>query len=551
MPYGDEYSRLRNQGLGSFSNPYEQDKELPKDKEGFGFAGTGTRSLFNRYSIFFLNDGPVNAEEGTPSGSRMNYFDEPGLWKGESYNPQTGIENLSTGYIIQKCSDGNHNGMDYEWSDFLYAKHHERISNNYMVTLRRFGNPVNDNLFSKLQCATPDIARAVGYIDGENNKLEELMKFSVGFNWADKESQVQELQATGWGTENNLTGGKWNKWTGRAIAAFNNEGDALRKNDSQIESFDPFSNKNNLVFGPLDVIKNMMVREKGLNFSQDITLTFEYDMRSFDAVDTKVAFLDLISHLLILTYNRGEFWGGDYRYTGSLQRRSLVGDDALNQLAAGNFEGFLNSAFSTISGKFNNLTNGLGFSLEGLANFGKNALGNFGNMLIAGGLNSIGRPEMQSLEALLTGEPTGQWHLTIGNPFNPTMMIGNLILESTDFEFMGPMSYNDFPSKLKVTCTLKHGRPRDRSDVMSMLAPQVGRMYYTEPPNSTLYAMNNSSSTRLNYKGNVANKAKKEVQDKFDARLLSDLKDVQSRFPNHTNGSRGEEKITWAAQWTT
>lgn len=551
MPYANEYERLRAQGLGSFSNPYEQEKEIPKDKEGFGLAGTGTRSLFNRYSIFFLNDGPVDAEEGTPSGSRMSYFDEPGLWKGESYNQQTGIENLSTGYIIQKCSDGSHNGMDYEWSDFLYAKHHERISNNYMITLRRFGNPVGDNLFSKLQCATPDISRAVGYIDGENNKLEELMKFSVGFNWTTKESQVQELQATGFGTENNLTGGKWNKWAGRAISAFNNEGDGLRKNNSQIESFDPFSNKNNLVFGPLDVIKEMIVREKGLTFSQDITLTFEYEIRSHDSVDTKVAFLDLISHLLILTYNRGEFWGGDYRYVGSLQRRSLVGDDALNQLGAGNFQGFLNSAFSTISDKFDNLTNGLGFSLQGLNNFGKNAAGNFSNMLIAGGLNSIGRPEMQSLEALLTGEPTGQWHLTIGNPFNPTMMIGNLILESTDWEFMGPMTYNDFPSKLKITCNLKHGRPRDRSDVMSMLAPQVGRMYYTEPPNSTLYAMNNSSSTKLNYQGNVANKSKKEIQDKFDARLLSDLKDVQSRFPNHTQGSRGEEKITWAAQWTT
>ena len=122
MPYSNEYKKLREQGIGSISNPYEQEKELPKSPEGVGLAGTGTRSIFNRYSIFFLNDGPVQGEEGTPNGSRMNYFDEPGLWKGESYDPQTGIENLSTANIIAKCSDGTHNGMDYAWSDFLYGK---------------------------------------------------------------------------------------------------------------------------------------------------------------------------------------------------------------------------------------------------------------------------------------------------------------------------------------------------------------------------------------------------------------------------------------------
>lgn len=551
MPYGNEYEHLQNNGFASVSNPYTIEKELPKDPQGDGLAGSGTRSLFNRYSIFFLNNGPTNGEEGTPSGSHMSYFDKPGLWKGTNFNIQTGLENLSCANIIAKTSDGNHNGVDYEWSDFIYCKHYDIIPNNYMITLRRFGSPVGDNLYSKLQCPTPDIARAVGWIDGENNKLEDLMKFTVGFNWATKESSVQELKGTGWGRESNLLSGKWNTWSGRFISAVNNEGESLRASDDQIETFDPFSNKNNLIFGPLDVIKEMLVREKGLTFAQDIKLVFEYELKSYDGVDPKVAFLDLLSHLLILTYNRGEFWGGDHRFIGGARRKSLVGNDALNQLQSGNFQGFLESAFSSISGKFNNMTGGLGLSLEGLQNFGKNMMGNFGNMIIAGGLNAIGRPEMQSLEALLTGEPTGQWHLTIGNPLNPMMVIGNLCLETSDIEILGPLSYNDFPSKIRVTCNLKHGRPRDRSDVMSMFAPQVGRMYYTEPPNSTLYAMNNSSATRLNYKGNVAEKSKQEVLNKFDNQLLTDLKDVQSRFPNHTKGGKSEEKITWAAQWTT
>ena len=46
--------------------------------------------------------------------------------------------------------------------------------------------------------------------------------------------------------------------------------------------------------------------------------------------------------------------------------------------------------------------------------------------------NLIGGPLMkmfntpgggQAAQSLLTGDPTGQWHLTVGNPLNPIMVI--------------------------------------------------------------------------------------------------------------------------------
>jgi hypothetical protein len=36
-------------------------------------------------------------------------------------------------------------------------------------------------------------------------------------------------------------------------------------------------------------------------------------------------------------------------------------------------------------------------------------------------------PSIEGMRALLTGEPVGNWHLTVGNPLNPMMVIGNLI----------------------------------------------------------------------------------------------------------------------------
>lgn len=547
----DNYEKLLKNGLNSISDFYRKDADIPKQPDDEKFQATGKRSIFNRYAIFFMNDGPSNAENGVPSGTTMNYFDAAGNWKKESFNPDLGVDNLSTANIIKTCSDGKHNGLEYDWSDFLYTKNNNKIPNNHLITLRRFGSPVGDNLYSKIVCPTPDIARAVAWIDGENNKIEELLKFTVGYNWEEKQSSVQVLESTGYGTENNLLSGKAAAWSGRFISAFNNEGEVLRRTDSQVESFDPFQNKENLTFGPLNVIDKMTVKKTGLNFQQDLKVVFEYELKSYDGIDSKIAYLDLLSNLLILSYSRGEFWGGDTRYTGMIRKRSLLGDDALGHLQAGNFSGFLSAGFSNISQKFNNLTNGLGFSLEGLANFGKNMLGNLGNMAIGSALTNIGRPQLQAMQALLTGEPTGEWHLMVGNPLNPMVSIGNLCLEASDFEFSGPLSYNDFPTKLKVTCTLKHGRPRDRSDVTSMFAPHVGRTYYTDPPNSKYYAMNNSSNKSLNYKGDVQNKAKADVERQFNERILTDLSDVKNRFPNHIKGNDTEEKVNWAAQWTT
>lgn len=546
----DNYEYLRDSGLTSISENYRKEIPLPKNKEGDGLTGKGARSIFNRYCIFFLNQGPTS-EEGVPSGTIMNYFDTPGNWKNQSFDTTTGIENISTSNIIRRCSDGAHNGMDYEWGDFLYAKNNGKIPNNHLITLRRFGSPVGDNLYSKVACPTPDIARAVTWIDGETNKLEDILKFTVGYTYEVKTSSVQELQATGWGRESNLLGGKAGNWSGRFISAVNNEGESLRRTDAQVETFDPFTNKANLTFGNLNVIDKMNIRQKGLNYTQDIKLEFEYEIKSYDGIDTKVAFIDLISHLLILTYSRGEFWGGDHRYFGGARRKSLVGDDALEKLQAGDFSGFLSSAFGNISKKFNNLAGGQGFSFEGAKNFAKNMLGNFGNMLIGGGLDKIGRPEMQALEALLTGEPTGEWHLMVGNPFNPIISVGNLCLESADFNFEGPLGYNDFPTKLKIIVNLKHGRPKDRSDVMGMFAPQVGRTYYTDPPQSTVYAMNNGSNKSLVYKAGAARKASDKLSREFNQKLLNDLPDVQFRFPNHVKGGKSEEKVNWAAQWTT
>jgi hypothetical protein len=85
---------------------------------------------------------------------------------------------------------------------------------------------------------------------------------------------------------------------------------------------------------------------------------------------------------------------------------------------------------------------------------------------------------LEGTKAELTGAPTGEWHLQVGNPFAPMMMIGNIWCTSADFEFNDELSIDDFPTELKVSCNLKHGRERDASDIQSIFNGGGGRIYY-------------------------------------------------------------------------
>jgi hypothetical protein len=102
-----------------------------------------------------------------------------------------------------------------------------------------------------------------------------------------------------------------------------------------------------------------------------------------------------------------------------------------------------------------------------------NALGS----VLGGFLNKLGRPQVQALNSLLSPDPTGLWHLTIGNPRNPIMSIGNLCLKNTEITHYGPMGIDDFPTKIKVKVTLMPGKDRDLVGLEQMYKFGESRIY--------------------------------------------------------------------------
>lgn len=441
-------------------------------------------SLFNHWSLMNYVGGPLE------SFSDYTHYNSPlNTTLSDAYRNPTAT------YIINQIKEKNNPGYTYSFADFALAKHYGQISNNYMVTLRRFPMPVEDNIINPkiigpsgdmINNAMADLARAVTWMsDATENKLSDILKFDVSTTWEEVKSGIQEIGAN---QDDSKVGGmiKGNSFASAAIGAANGMNAVETRN-----ARDGFDNTKgtypNHVFGPINVIDKVMVRQAGLNFTGDMELSFHYSLRQLEGVSPKVAFLDLFANLLVLTYNNGNFWGGSSRYVGGSGAFNKPFGD-FEKLKSGDFAGFLGSVGGDILGTAADTINDIKNNGLSGSKLGKN--------LIGGGLmDMFGTPQgSEALNAFLTGDPTGQYHVTIGNPLNPIAVVGNLYCDKADFQFGGELSYEGFPTELTVKVSLKPARPRDKADIERMFNGGKERMYLTPENGVDTNANTNNSA---------------------------------------------------------
>jgi hypothetical protein len=435
-------------------------------------------SIINKWSLVSYKGKILDSK---PSGDKAIWGAGKELYTKPLYNAESDELNPTAAVIIRKCRENTGVGYQYNSGDFAYCTYYGKIPNNYMLTLRRFPTPAEDDIINAtalddkgnvLKKEQADVARAITWMsEVTENKLSEILKFNVGFNWEDLESEVQTI------TPNEPNRG--------SVGSFINSSPFLSNVENTMKGISPGQTANteahgsgwdpmketypNKAYGPYNVIKNVRVRKEGLTFEQEIKLVFHYDLRSIGKVDPKLAMLDIMANMLVLTYNNAPFWGGATRYTSSgTVKQPFPGMD---KLYSGDISGFFSGLMGGLKSAATNLMSGN--PMEALKKLGGNLLG--GSLM-----NLFGKPSgTEAAKAFLTGDSTGAWHLTIGNPLNPIAVIGNLTCTSSDFEFDGPLGYEDFPSKLKVTVTLKPARYRDKGDIESMFNAGRGRIYLT------------------------------------------------------------------------
>lgn len=410
-----------------------------------------------------------------------------------------GEENMSLRQNLGRCH--------YRYADFMYCKDLGKISNNHLITLRKFTHPVGDNIYKNTNLfedeieMMPDAGRLVTWFGTEDNKLEDICKFNYKTTWKEMNANIEDIHSK---EDNpkllpsiiNIMNPGYNKMQ-RGGQVGNNaiynwiESKAPKLFAAQSpEASDPdrFHMDTNKIWTPKNTIQSTHLYEGKIEFSQEFTLTFCYKLRSYDGINPKSAFLDLIGNILEITHKRGKFWGGARRWLGA--PRNQQGWNMMNQLFAKG-EAAVHEGIEALFGcsSLEDLANLCGSALKAIGGFIEGAIetaketvenkGGAGEVAkkaahgaastLTGMLkNKLGRPAVYAINSLLNGENVGLWHVTIGNPRNPIMSMGNLIMTNAEITHSGPLGIDDFPTELKVVVSLKHARPRDLTEIASM-----------------------------------------------------------------------------------
>jgi hypothetical protein len=560
---GDEFSVLKGHYLDSES---AEDPQAFIEKKG---GVPGSYSLFNPFRIFRYS-GFGSTDHGY---QRELHFDS----KGVPSNPAAGVggllSSLGVGSFAQNAVDAvdaassvlksftetkkmaenptasdiirwSHKGeaqapVPYSPQDFLWCKYYGKVPNNRLVTLRRYPIPIEDNIhIHDNKVPLVPIAQAVTWYGNDlGNDLNKIFNISWGLKWAEKTAKVQDIIGNELSIDD-IAGAIGVKDAERDkviqilkthVFSGHDTVDVLKLSgyDTEIQDYikqaygddGPYWNR---ILGPVNAVDRTMIRDRGFESQQDVVINFEYSLRSHGGINPKIAFLDLLTNFLSLTYNNAPFWGGGARYfektgvtapnfgmendmlSGDIEGAIVNGAETLAALSQAGINGLVDFAKDIAGGKYNNADgtiNAEAVKAQKDAEAGQikqNYVSTVGKALTP----RLGKLMRKPLiyRAILDGRAVGEWHLTIGNPMTPMIMMGNMILKNVKMELGEVLGIDDFPTEFKFTVTLGHGRPRAKQDIESMFNLGNGGMGYTQmaPPSSAKNSYGESNTQKLN-----------------------------------------------------
>jgi len=387
--------------------------------------------------------------------------------------------------------------------------------------------------------AYPDIGRLVTWFGTDDNKLENICKYNYKASWkpldfkldmrdsTEQDEKPLEKLANFFSPENNKLVAEGYSGRNSLLASVGQKLHIplIKSGSNPYTDWTTLRNYDeHRVYEPIDTIRDTHIYEGKLSFNQDIELVFRYTLRSYDNINPKTAMLDLIGNIQEVTYRRGSFWSGENRVIGQgNQSVYKIGEAFVNKgfeklgglwssfgngndnISIDDLIGKLGALFSSLgqqfgslvsaAGKFMKVTTGsdgssnsentenkekLGENVQNFKEAIENADTRYGWSKALRGmvLNQLGRPQIYAFNSMLSGDNTGPWHLTVGNPRNPIMSIGNLILEESSIEHSGPLGIDDFPTEIKLTVKLKHAMSRDSIGIQKMYTRGEGAIYY-------------------------------------------------------------------------
>ena len=415
------------------------------------------------------------------------------------------IYEISTNKILREFDNIPH--LKLRPADFAYNRDVGVYPNNRLIILRRFANPINDDIYSITNDKSPGkpISTIVGYV----KNTEDFINFNVNEEWdvADasfkkllnkvgddfgfSKFQIGDLLSSG----NNIIPmpGATELLQRRLMVKFG----LIGENESAvIPSGDP------------NLIKDAKIRKlvtdgtNGSGLTGKISIIFEvtYEQKFIAGVDPTFVYMDILGILLAMGTSESKFYlggGGDTALNKKIKEFIHNPNETIKQFIKATIAAF-GSAIDKLKNLFNDSIDEIaddGKPLSEIISDGATAAVNFLGRTISGDaeaaeaatagvsqiqsvLNNVTkyiadfisakyRVEALGIFAALSGAPSTPWHVTIGNPLRPTFCSGDMLCTKVDIKQGPQLSFNDLPTYITAKIELKSARDQGMQELFT------------------------------------------------------------------------------------
>ena len=446
----------------------------------------------------------------------------------------------------------------YAMTDFMFCRNYGKIPNNRLITLRRYPFPIDDQIKfiqNEVYKSPIPIAQAVTWFGGDTgNTLAGIGVQNWGMMFKEIAVQPQDIQGNevtvaeisalvaslGGGSANAKAAMKGLEALTVATSGSNAKLKELTGFEAKLQKYaqeqlytnGPYWNR---IFGPVNVIHKSTQRDRGMQPSYNTTfdLNFHYQFRSFNGLSPKIVALDLIASFLNLTYNDAQFMHQLARY---FPREGLKFSPTMTEQLGKLIFSMMSDFDSNVSGQVLDLvreatkTATVAASLEASETFASKAtdVAKRGAQVFAASALKSALPDFLIAKSALSDRPVGEWHLVVGNPMNPIMVMGDLLCSKCVMTFDTEIGPDDFPTGVSFKVTLQQGKPRDKVSIERMFNLGESQLMSTKlTPTASANDTFGTENTKLF----------KELQT-GTSQKVKDLLDSNKFFQNYRNRVR-------------
>jgi len=269
--------------------------------------------------------------------------------------------------------------------------------------------------------------------------------------------------------------------------------------------------ENNIPQGKPEVLQEAAARANnsdpgyGNVSTMSLTLKTVYEQKFIGDIDPGNAMLDIIYRCLKMgTRDTLTIMKGDSPVIQQLRTAAAAGNSAeawwtFIQSVISAFTGAITEIFDSVKGIFKNIEVGKegdkkselkpgeiaetdikGDALNPLTN----TLSKFTGDVISGTLKTVltstvakWKYALMGSIAVMTGENSTPWHLTLGNPYSPFISLGNIIVKDVKLDFNNEFGFNDIPTRLNVEVRVELGRNLGAQEIFQMFNNGYQRIY--------------------------------------------------------------------------